>query len=297
MVRKRRVRSIVVPALPSQELRLNAFYIGGLTICSAQFDPAPGLEAEIMETQPRPKAEFSAVELFDRCGRLEAGTSRSYLFKVTALSQTAKSSGISTGDELGKAVFTWRKACGEMGRMSSVTLVCPSVDPILDVRNPQKVMEGQGSPFVVHLRGSALSADVAKSAASRNADARTEQFSLHQLLPVTVEPIDPPTSVRLGAPFHVQFLVVNHSENYMSIQLQFRLDMMNGLSVCGPSFKNLDEVAGNGGNATVSVRFVAFNAGLLKLCGCCVADLASGETIAQPPLFNTLVLPQRENQQ
>jgi hypothetical protein len=260
-----------------------------LTICSAEFDPAPGLEAEKVQMQPKTKGEFSAVQLFDQCGRLEAGSSRRYLFKVTASSQTARSRGIAAGDELGKGVFTWRKACGELGRMSSVALICPNVDPVLDERNPDAVMEGRGSPFVVHVQGSALSVDVANAAATKAANPNMEHSSLDELLPVTVEPIDPPKNVKLGEPFHVQFLVVNHSERYITIQLQFRLEHMDGLSVCGPSFKNLDDVPGNGGNVTVSIRFMALSAGLLKLCGCCVADLASGEIIPQPPLFSTLV--------
>lgn len=298
MEQKRRVRHHPQLCLLFCRLTLTCIATtGGLTICSAEFDPAPGLEVETVQLQPKVKGDFSAVELFDRCGRLEAGASRRYLFKVTASSHTAKSRGIAAEDELGKAVFTWRKACGEMGRMASIALICPSVNPVLDVRNPQAVMEGRGSPFVVHLQGSALSVDVANAAASRAANPKTDLFSLDQLLPVTVEPIDPPKKVKFGMPFHVQFLVVNHSESYMTIQLQFRLDHMKGLSVCGPSFKNLDEVAGNGGNATVSIRFIALNGGLLKLSGCCVADLASGETIPQPPLFTTLALPEIEEQQ
>jgi hypothetical protein len=262
---------------------------GGLTICSAEFDPAPGLRAKKVKSQYRKNNKFSSVELFDECGRLEPGASKRYLFKVTALSQTVKSTGIAAGDELGKAVFTWYKACGEMGRMTTVPLICPNVDPVLDVKDPEAIMEGRGNPFVVFVQGSALSVDVASAAASRLTNPKSEPTSLDQLLPVTVEPVEPPRNVQLGKPFCVNFLVVNHSEKYMTIQLQFRLEHMNGLSVCGPSFKNLDEVPGNGGSVSVSIRFMALTAGLLQLRGCCVADLATGLTIPQPPLFSALV--------
>ena len=248
------------------------------------------MEAERVTDQRKNNGDkFSAVELFDQCGLLDAGSSRRYIFKV-AVSEGANR-GIAAGDELGKAVFTWRKACGEMGRLASHAFICPNVDPVLDVSDPQAVMEGRNNPFVVYNnQGSALSVDVAAAAAFRAANPDQEKMTMiDKALPVTVEPVDPPTKVNLGEPFQVQFLVVNHSNSYMTLQLQFLLEHMNGLSVCGPSFKNLDEVPGKGGSVTVSVRFIALSAGLLRLHGCCVADLATGYSIPQPPLLSLLV--------
>ena len=261
---------------------------GGLTICSVDFEAASGLEAEKVEGgQPKTGKKLSAVELFDQCGLLDAGSSRKYIFKVTASSQPAKQRGIAAGDELGKAVFTWRKACGEMGRLTSHVFICPNIDPFLDTRDPRVPNDS----FVVYKNeGSALSVDVATSAASKLSKPTSDQAAtIDDVLPVTVEPVDPPTKVSLGEPFQVDFLVVNHSNNYMTLQLQFVLDQMNGLSVCGPSYKNLEEVSGKGGSITVSIRFIALSAGLLQLSGCSVADLATGIVIPQPPLLNMLV--------
>ena len=200
--------------------------------------------------------------------------------------------GISAGDELGKAIFTWRKACGEMGRMASSPVVCPKSTPTLDPNDPAATMEGRGSFFVTHVQGSGLSVDVATAAAARSANPNFDFNSLDILLPVTVEPVNPPRSMKLGAPVQVEFLVVNHSPRRMTMQLQFHLEHMKGISVCGPSYKNLEEVTGNGGTTTVSVRFVALGAGFLQVRGCCVVDLVAGTEVPQPPLFNVMVKPE-----
>lgn len=263
---------------------------GGLTICEAEFDPAPGLVAERVRTQRKEKDVLTATQLFDECGRLEVGASVRYLFKVATSSSSAR--GIAAGDELGKAVFTWRKACGEMGRMASSPVICPIVNPLLHPNDPGATMEGRGSPFVVHVQGSGLSIDVATTAAARAANPNMERGSLDQLLPVTVEPVDPPSRMTLGVPYPVQFLVVNHSDKSMTIQLQFRLEHMKGISVCGSSFKNLEEVPGNGGSTTVAVRFIPLAAGLLPIRGCNIVDLATGQAVPQPPLFYVMVEPE-----
>jgi hypothetical protein len=262
---------------------------GGLTICSAEFDPSPGLMAERVGG-PRPNINegSTAVDLFDGCGRIEEGASIRYLFKVTAMSDEAASRGIAGGDELGKAVFTWRKAVGEMGRMASSPVMCPGSTPLLDPNDPSATMMGRDSQYVMHVQGSGLSVDVATAAASRQANL-SNQNTLDKLLPVTVEPIDPPNHMQLSVPQELQFLVVNHSSSSMTIQLQFHLDHMKGLAICGPSFKNLEDVPGSGGSTTVTMRFVALEAGLLRLSGCCIVDLASGQEVPQPPLFNVLV--------
>lgn len=282
----------------------------GLTVCSADFDPAPGLVAETIGIGGRDGAAVGsgsngpsagpARTLFDNSGRLEAGESKSFLFKVTvqppgsAANPSAAARGIAAGDELGRAVFTWRKACGEMGRMVGSPVVCPDVRPALDPADPEATMTGRGSDFVVHTGGGSggLSIDVATHAAARAANpggVSSGRDALDLVLPVTVEPIDPPNKMELGVPCQISFLVVNHSDLYLTLQLQFQLDHMEGISVCGPSFQNLEEIASNGGSATVQARFMALSAGLLQLSGCCVVDLASGLAIPQPPLFKALV--------
>ena len=243
---------------------------GGMTICSVDFDPAEGLEAKQVQISSEHKNTFSSTALFDNSGRLEADVTRSYLFKLVGTS-TSKSGRIDTGDELGTASFTWRKACGEIGRMKSSMLICPNATILSDAGNGINQ-----SKF--------LSVDVPSIPLMPVQDRQGKEMQ------VTVEPIDPPSMVQIGKPFQIEFLVLNHSEKYMTLQLQFRMEPLIGISVCGPSFKNLDEVSGNGGNVRVSVRFIALTAGLLQLRGCYVADLSTGLEIPQPALCNILVV-------
>lgn len=283
---------------------------GGMTI-SCAFDALDGLVAEQITSQSNNENKNvgttieKATDLFDRCGRLDNGTSLRYLFKISTIgskenttSTTTPHRGIAAGDELGKAIFTWRKACGEMGRMASSPIVCPhNTNLMLDPNDPSGTMEGRGSSFVTHVKGnSGLSVDVAAAAAARAASPNFDYNSLDMLLPVTVEPIDPPNRMKLGQPVQVQFLIVNHSPRSMTMQLQFRLEHMKGISICGPSYKNMEEVTGNGGSTTVSARFVALGAGLLQVRGCCIVDLVAGSQVPQPPLFNVMVEPEFEQQ-
>jgi len=248
---------------------------GGITICSADFDPAEGLEAKQVEMATEHSNKFSSAALFDNCGRLEADVTRSYLFEVRA-TPTSKSGRLDAGDELGTATFTWRKACGEIGRMKSSLLICPNATILPDPGNGRNQKE-----IRMHF-----------PADSPNTPLIVEQDGQSQKLPVTVEPIDQPSKVQIGKPFHIEFLVLNHSEKYMTLQLQFRMEPLVGVSVCGPSFKNLDEVSGNGGNVRVSVRFIALTAGLLQLRGCHIADLSTGLEVPQPALCNILAVAQ-----
>lgn len=274
---------------------------GGLTICSAEFQPPNGLVAERIgggssTSDADDLAKKNAVALFDGCGRLEPGASFRYLFLVKASSQDATLRGIACGDELGKAVFTWRKAMGEAGRIASTSVLCPPSHPpglLGDVNgggNPHSIMGG-GNKFVVH--GSGLSVDAAAAAANRSAshspDAGGPAGGLDEVLPVTVEPIDPPSKMVLAMPQEVQLLIVNHSDQAMNLQLQMRLPHMSGVVVCGPSFKNLGEVSPSGGSRVMGIRLVALVAGLFRAQGCCIVDLTSGMEIPQPPLFNVFV--------
>lgn len=260
---------------------------GGLTISSAEFDAAPGLmTGKIVGRPPKNRARIRGetdstfvdanshccprgVDLFDNSGRLERKDSKQYVFKVSA-SKTQKPSGsfakgITAGDQLGKAIFTWRKACGEMGQMSGSSVTCPSLHQLLDLND-------------------------ANMKNSTNNKGSEHENSLDLMFPVTVEPINPPSQLQVGIPFDVEFLVVNHTPQFMSAQLQFRSEFMKGIIVCGPSSKNLEEIPGNGGNATVLVRFIALSAGLAQLSGCYVINLATGQSIPQPPIFNMMVM-------
>lgn len=290
--------------------------VGGLTICSAEFQPPPGLVAqriggddlvehggrdekkeEDVDESTGMRRQLRGAELFDKSGRLEPGASFRYMFLVKASSEDATLRGIACGDELGKAVFTWRRAMGETGRIASSSVLCPPSQPpglLGEGASPADV--AAASHFVVH--GSGLSVDAAAAAANRSASVSEtgRPTSLDELLPVTVEPIDPPTLMDLAVPQEVQLLVVNHSSRSMNLQLQMRLPQMSGVVVCGPSFKNLGEVPPSGGSSVVGVRLVALVAGLFRVQGCCVVDLTSGREIAQPALFNVFVEKREEEQ-
>ncbi|KAG7362978.1 DUF974 domain containing protein [Nitzschia inconspicua] len=282
-----------------------------MTISSLELEPATGMTATpVKKRQPTTvingvtstattttTTTTTGVQLYDSSGRLELGDTRNYLFQVTAtVTEHGSTKGIAAGDELGRAVVTWRKACGEMGRMASTSILCPALTNVLvpDPRNTEPVWSPD---FVVHTKGgSCLSVDVASMAASRAANpvayrnSNNNPHALDILLPITVEPIQPPETAQLGTPFAVTFLLVNHSDHYRTLQLQFPSDQMKGLIVCGPSFVNLqEELAGGGGSIRIEVRFMAITAGLLKLQGCHVVDLATGQSIPQPPLFHMFV--------
>ena len=262
----------------------------GLTICSAEFEPASGLVAEpIGSSSKKNKNSTLGVDLYDGSGRLEPDATRRYLFKISATTTESALRGIAAGDDLGKAVFSWRKAAGEMGSLSAPSIVCPPSNPMLDPTDPSATMTGMGSSYVSFLQGSGLSVDVATASAQRLANPQKNPNSLDKLLPVTVEPVNPPNQMALAQPKEVQFMVVNHSSEAMTLQLQFRLEYMTGLTICGSSYKNIEQLPASGGSTTVSMNFIALEPGLTRLMGCCVLDLASGTEIPQPPLFNVMV--------
>jgi len=222
----------------------------------------------------------TAVELFDNAGSMVPGGSFSFIFNVETTSKEATLRGIAAGDYLGRAVFCWRKAMGETGTVSSEPIHCPRAEPVFDQR---KTASGNDrwtcSNFVTHRSG--LSVDVA--AASAAGAPLAAQF------PVTVEPIDPPSNMTLNVPVAVQFLVVNHSDQPLPLQLQLNLQHMESIVVCGRSFQNLGQVQQNGGSTVATVQLMALQAGLVKVDGCTVVDLASGREIHQPPLFSVFV--------
>ena len=257
-----------------------------MVITAATIECQPGLvSTRIGGISPTKVNGSSATQLFDSCGFLEPKSSFQYLFQINT-TEAYDDRGIACGDELGRAVFEWNKTMGETGRYASGPIICPMVQPPgLAQNNPTKLMMGTGNDFVV--QGTGLSVDVAKVAASRAAGKPVG--NLDELLPVTVEPLQPPSSMTLASPQEVKFLIVNHSTKPMDLQLQFRLNHMSGVAVCGKSFKNLGEVPANGGSVVESIRLLPLVAGLLRVQGCCIVDLTSGKEIAQPPLFNVFV--------
>ncbi len=309
---------------------------GGLTISQTEFQPFSGLIAQRVQIENPSsrddnsknnsnsdnssiaKKKKSAVVLYDECGRLNPGESRRYLFTVKAASEDAALRGIARGDELGKAVVTWRKAMGEAGRIASTFVCCPSSDvgSAFEDRETSKMKnvnnyrtkssnmsssddtfdadileEGQEDRFVVH--GSGLSVDVAASAARSAASYAPSEIPnirpLDAIFPVTVEPIDPPSRMTVGKPIRVQLLVVNHGNKVQNLQLQMRLPLMKGVVVCGQSFQNLGEISPEGGSRVTSITLVAMAPGLFFVRGCFIVNLNTGMEVKQPALFNIFV--------
>jgi hypothetical protein len=261
-----------------------------MVITSANIDcPSTGLVAtSVGGKSPTTVDNTSATALFDSCGLLNPKSSFRYLFSVTTTESYNR--GIACGDELGQAVFEWTKTMGESGKVASAMIVCPMTNPPGGGENPTKFMMGTGSDFVVH--GTGLSVDVAKVAADRAAGKPpAKDAAIDEWLPVTVEPLEPPSTMTLATPQEVQFLVVNHSVKTMDLQLQFRLNHMSGVAVCGKSWKNLGEVSPNGGSVVVGMRLMPLVGGLLRVQGCCVVDLNTTKEVPQPPLFNVFVDP------
>lgn len=254
---------------------------GGLAICEAEFNPSDGLTAKRVENEAGVNSPVSGVKLFDGGGRLEAGEAARYLFHLVA-SERASMRGIAAGDDLGAAIFTWRKACGEMGRLASGPIVAPNLSLSLDTSGPAN------SPEVVEcFSKSALSVDVASAAALNSAD--TDRNGLLASFPVTVESVEPPNQMKLGVPSSMQFLVVNHSDQEMSLQFKFASEAMEGLMICGSSFKNLESLPAKGGSTVVTMRFIPLQSGLLEIRGCCIEDLNNSQSFPQPLLGHVIV--------
>ena len=228
------------------------------------------------DNSPTASALLSATALMDAAGCMTPGSIVRYLFRVSTSDATFR--GIAAGDKLGLCAVTWRKAMGETGRVISPTaILCP----------PTKVTQPS---FVVHRSG--WSVDVAAAAANRNRNNNNNNSNNNHLsweYPVTVEPIDPPARMQVGVPTEVEFYVVNHSPQTMTLQIQFRLSYMSELAICGPSAISLGSVPGDGGSTAVAVKFLPLATGLLRAQGCWMVDLASNKEIAQPPLFHVFV--------
>ena len=226
---------------------------GPLVLSNVQFLAAPGLTATRLDAH-LPKT------LDDAC-QVDHGSQVRVLFQLEASSPEAMAKGLAVEDTLGYVSVEWRKAMGESGVVTSPTVVVPPV-------------QLQSKGFVVHRSG--WSVDVAKESAR----------SAHQAR-VTVEPIDPPTRLKLLEPTWVQFLVVNHTSTTRTLQLQFKAQ--HGLAVAGPNRITLDPMDGQGGSQVTRIRILALSEGLWTLENCTVVDLVDGTEVRQPPLFATFV--------
>lgn len=251
-----------------------------LGVAVDRFDATEGLTPKLVGSpfQKIPSSPSSAVDLFDEAGTLLAGGSVKFLFSIEATSKEAMLSGIAGGDVIGRVFFTWSKAMGECGTLSSPVVQCPRADIALDHRLPPQVQRANcDSNFVMYRSG--LSVDVAAASST-----------LANRLPVTVEPIDPPPRMTLNVPTQVQFLIVNHSSQQLSAQLQFTPSDMEGIVVCGTCYKNIgDDIAPNGGSAVTTIRFLPVAGGLFSVKGCTIKDLITGREMVQPLLFTSFV--------
>ena len=330
------VENIMEKQLPQQQQPSSAVgVVGGqgdaVTISSVGFAASSGLTARQITTldndddddddntnnnisskskssnlNPANPSSLSALQLFDKCGRLKPGERHRYLFSITTASDEAALRGIAFGDDLGQAVVTYHKSMGEMGKVYSSVVVCPPTAYLMPQPQPKTgATSTEGATaiatinpkFVVHRSG--LSVDVAAASAQRSISGQRgsggSSRSLDDILPVTVEPIDPPSTMELSVPVQVPLLIVNHSNRSMNLQLQLRLSDMTGVVVCGPSYISLGEVPPSGGSCTMDVRFVALVAGLFAVQGCYVVDLFTGMELQQPALFDVFVkLPEED---
>jgi trafficking protein particle complex subunit 13 len=218
---------------------------------------------------------LTAVQLYDAATSLRPGGRVAFLFQLQAVAAEAVLRGLAAGDVLGRFAVTWRKAMGEHGTLYSPPVLCPK-------HFHCSYENGSVELPHCHVYRSGRSVDIAAAAA---ASVHTDTFY------ITVEPIDPPTKMQLHVPVTVQLLVVNHtSEALTGLQIQFplaagQLDVV----VQGPSCVNVGPVAAHGGSIVTAVTWVALRAGLFRVSGGTVVDVASGRAAPQPPLWTTFV--------
>lgn len=195
----------------------------------------------------------TALELFDSVDTYHDGDEIKYLFQVSVAPDDDDNQlrGIAGGDTLGTISILWRKAMGESGTVYSADIVVPS-----------------SLPKIMHQSGYSV-------------DAAAAPPGTVLPLPVTVEPIDPPSKLFLFEPRELQFLIVNHSSQSRHLQVQFR-----NSHVCGPTFVNLGQVVqANGGSQLTKISILAKVGGLIRFDGCVVVDLVNHSEWVQPTLF------------
>jgi len=263
---------------------------GAVTISDVAFEASPGSglvsKQIILDNTDTQSGIISALDLYDSCGRLEPGECQQFLFNVKAESEAASLRGIAMGDDLGQASLTYQRAMGETGVINSSVVVCPTS------YSPDQNEGGESAAinFVVHRSG--LSVDVAAAAAQRPLMGQGNsgnRESLDEKFPVTVEPMSPPSAMKLSTPQKISLLVVNHSSQAMNLQLQMRFSAQQGVVVCGQSFVSIGEIGASGGSTLVDLQLVAIVAGLLTVTGCFIVDLSTGMELKQPDLFQVYV--------
>lgn len=245
----------------------------GMTTTQVDFLPVEGLQAERIDKRNInvEDGDNRATTLFDSGGRLEAGGSLRHLFCVTTVEAGGN---IPVGSELGFASVGWRKACGETGRLNSSSAIAQSM--------ASAKYSGNSS------YGGTPSKHVPLNVSSPTSNRAGNDQSL-----ISVQPVDPPTSMTLGVPSNVQFRVINHSDREMALQLEFE-SRSSGLRVCGSRSKSLDIVSGKGGSSLVTMRFLPLASGLVQIDGCNIVDLDHAVSYFQPPLCQVLVQPSSE---
>lgn len=253
-----------------------------LIIDKANFIPPMGLIATRISIGSSNNSNSSiesntstAVQRYDASGHLPPKAMFRYLFQVRN-PNNSNTKGIAHKDELGKAVFSWKKTMGETGQLASMSVKCPPSFPYTNI-NPN---------FIIH--GSGISLDVARDASYSTDSNPSNTKSLSNILPITVEPINPPQHLILAQPQTLTLLITNHSKKSKNLQLQFRMHFMSGAVICGPSFLNLGVLKENA-SKQMNVRIVALVAGLFKCQGCFVVDLDSGLEVPMMSLFQLFV--------
>jgi len=262
------------------------------------------------------KPLLSSAQLYDSIVRLRPHESHRYLFKVQAASENASIRGIAAGDALGQVQIRWRRSLSDTGSMTSPMIFTPTSIPssilnrlgtlnsyIGDISklNGAAAMDEMDVGFVVHASG--LSVDTAAAAAGsassyvtthskplyHTSTSSLSSFRLEEILPVTVEPIDPPTKMVLGCTYPLELLIVNHGNTALHAHLQMRLSVMKGVVISGPSFINLGEIPPNGGSTAALIHVLALLPGLFQVRGCFIVDPTNGREIAQPALFSVYI--------
>ncbi|CAN0576136.1 unnamed protein product, partial [Ectocarpus sp. 12 AP-2014] len=103
---------------------------------------------------------------------------------------------------------------------------------------------------------------------------------------VTVDEL--PDVLKLGRVAECVATVRNRSNRPMTLQLQFRTDVMVGVFVHGQRFRNLGPSSQRGA-FVVDGDLLALVAGLHELRGCTVADMHTAQEFAQGKLRDILV--------
>ena len=101
-----------------------------------------------------------------------------------------------------------------------------------------------------------------------------------------------PPELELGEPFLATCVVTNRTARPMSLQLQFRRDLMVGVFVSDLAFQNLGEVGANA-SKSCTVELLPLVAGMHELKGVMVEDLRTNKKYSQEKLLDMYVVNSR----